>query len=387
MPTITDKKISSYIDKLRDEVVRHGKPIVVSMSNGQVVEVSCRYVSALRARENTLLTKSSRSSRKLKDVSPEKRGAIVDKLQDKVSHSLQNTVGVKISDNLRTALLKSVRLSLSRRRDCPKTTTFAPRLLFFIDDHFASFIGNVRLGLLEKNFEGQSSAAFVKDLSQMEDSFVRFLRDNQVGASTVLNALVVFYTNTHGLRVKGGEYNSMIEMDEALKTFVRSPMDSLFKGKSLADRYVATSDSKKVGKGSSERLVESLAHYRKNNAKRSVMDYLLSVSDQAEQSALKKGYLMGKHIMSLVSAHLIPASSFDEPDRKALTMDVDSHGHFENPNVNTLIALQAVISASHKGGEQHMAPARSPSRSPARSHLRTPSRSQSRSPLKSKVSQ
>lgn len=396
MPAVTDRAIDVALEKGLFDLVKymviHNKPSMMVDFEGVTYEVTPRYIRDLRAREYQHLLKNAKGSRKSKDVSSEQRCKITESVEHKVDYALQHTNGFKVSPKLREAVLSNVRCSLTSRKACPKRTTYIPRLLFYIDDHFAEFLKGINLGLLSKNFEGTGSATLTRELGQMESSFLGFLRDHQVGASTVLNALVVFYTNTHDLRVKSGKYNSYIKMNDHLRKFVNSPIDSAFRGKSLADKYEASSTTKKTG----DREVESLTSYRKSNPKKSVTDYLLATSSKEDQAVIRDGYLMGKHIMSLVSAHLIPAASFSEADKKALSMDTDKDEQYVNPNVNTLIALQAVISSTQKTDEVRPAmvkarsPTRSPSRSPSRGRntaARSPTRSPSRSPRVSRVRQ
>lgn len=385
MVAVSDKLISSCLDKLLCEFCRYGKPTMTVVFKGETIELTMRYIKALRERENAHLSKGSKGTRKAKEVTTEKRSEIVEKVYEKVGHALTRSTGLKISPTLRKFVLSNVQASLNSRRECPKKTTFIPRLLFFIDDHFISFLKNIKLSLLEKNMEDSTgNAQLTKDITQMETSMVDYLAKNQVGASPVFNALLTFYTNTHGLRVKGGDHNSMILMDAHLKEFVNSPMDSMFQGKSLASNYAGSMSSKKTG----EKTDVKLPSFRKANPGKSVMDYFMSISSTETKAHLKDGYIMGKHIMSIVSAHLIPVSSFTTHDSEALSMDVDADGIHKNVNVNTLIVLQSVISASnkvevHRPSVAHArSPTRSSSRSPKRSSSVAPSRSPSRSPRK-----
>jgi hypothetical protein len=353
---------------------------------GKTIELNLRYLHALRERENAHLSRGSKGTRKTKEVTTEKRSEVVEQVYDKVGHALTRSTGpngLKISPTLRTFVLSNVQSILTSRREAPKKTTFIPRLLFFIDDHFISFLKKIKLDLLSRNIEDSAgNAQLSKDITQMENSMVDYLAKNQVGASPVFNALLTFYTNTHGLRVKGGDHNSMILMDAHLKEFVNSPMNSMFQGKSLASSYVGSSSAKK---GEDD---VKLPTFRKANPGSSVMDYFMSISSPEVKAHLKDGYIMGKHIMSIVSAHLIPVSSFAgivDPTSDTLSMDVDADGIHKNVNVNTLIVLQSVISASNKvdAHRPSVAHARSPTRSSSRSPKRSaPSRSPSRSPAR-----
>lgn len=375
----TDKAISHAIDKLRDEVTKSEKPIIVSF-NGEMIEVSRKYVGALRDRENAHLAREARGTKKKTAVTPAQRDKTTAELTSKVDHSLQKAAGVKVSAALRKSIVEQVHHTLVHRKEDPKSTTFVPRLLYYIDDHFATFLNDIKLGLMARSMESRGNASLRKELTDLENAYTAYLRDKRVGASTVLNALVVLYTNTHDLRPKQktGDSNSMIKMDARLKAFLKSPMNSMFQGDNLSKAYVATAETKKVGKGTSARTIQSLAGYRMQDGRRSVEDYLKATSSAEEVAQLNKGYIMGKHIMSLVSAHLIPASSFKTCDHAALSM-VQSDGQYTNSNVYTLISLQAVITASHDDEVTAAdVKARSPSRSPSRASGATPSRTPSR---------
>ena len=402
MVAVSDKLISSCIDKLLCEFCRYGKPTMTVVFKGETIELTMRYLKALRERENAHLSKSAKGTRKSKEVTTEKRSEIVEKVFEKVGHALTRSAGLKVSPLLRKFVLSNVQVSLNARKEAPKPTTFIPRLLFFIDDHFISFLKKIKLSLLAKNMEDSpGNAQLVKDITLMETSMVDYLAKNQVGASPVFNALLTFYTNTHGLRVKDTTaHNSMIKMDTHLQEFINSPMDSMFRGKSLASNYIGSASKK------TDETDVKLPSFRKANPGKSVMDYFMSSCTTDEENAkkakddkaledakkvkaaLRDGYIMGKHIMSIVSAHLIPVSSFLTPDSEALSMDMDTDGVHKNVNVNTLIVLQAVISASNKVDARYpsvahaRSPTRSSSRSPKRSSSVAPSRSPSRSPRK-----
>lgn len=383
MSGTSDKLISRCLDKLFCELCYNGKSTMTTVFKGETIELNLRYLHALRERENVHLSRGSKGTRKTKEVTTEKRSEIVVKVYDNVGHALTRSTGLKVSPALRKFVLSNVQSILTSRRDSPKKTTFIPRLLFFIDDHFISFLKKIKLDLLSKNMEDTAvNAQISKDIIDMENSMVDYLAKNQVGASPVFNALLTFYTNTHGLRVKGGDHNSMILMDAHLKALVNSPMNSMFQGKSLASSYVGSTSAKKSGDDTDFKLPT----FRKANPGSSVMDYFMSISSPEAKAHLKDGYIMGKHIMSIVSAHLIPVSSFNgivDLESETLSMDVDTDGIHKNVNVNTLIVLQAVISASNKvdAHRPSVAHARSPTRSSSRSPKRSaPSRSPSRSP-------
>lgn len=375
--SVADKSISRAIDKLVMEVARSDKGFVtVPNFHGETIVVDSKYCRALRDRENSHLCREARGTKRKPAVSPAQREKTIEDLTSKVDRSMRDAAGVKVSATLRKSIVDHVRAALVRRKEDPKPTTFVPRLLYYIDDHFAKFLEGIHLSLLSHNFE-KGSAAQRKELTDLETSFVDHLRTKRVGASTVLNAAVVFYTNTHHLRNKGGSDASMIKIDDRLKAFLDAPMNSLFKGDSLAKSYNATLETKKNREG---KEVTSLAGYRMKNPTRSVRDYLKSTSTAEEVANLNKGFLMSKHIMSLVSAHLIPASSFQVCDHAPLSMEMRD-GAYTNPNVYTLISLQAVITASHD--DTNSSPdvkARSPSRSPSKTSARTPARTPSRTP-------
>jgi hypothetical protein len=366
MAVHTDRQISKSIDKLLVEVVRSGKSSLIVQYKGVTYDVTLKFCRALRERNDQDLSKASRASRKVKDMTPDKRTEIVDYLQERVSYALSNAEGIKVSPGLKKVFFAHIQSNLAGRKTFKKST-FEPRRLFYVDDHLTTFIKNIKLGLMSKNTDG--SPAVLKELVALEASLLKFLTDNQIGASTVLHSLLVFYTNSHGLREKGGDHNATIRMDDNLKALMNAPMDSAFKGKSLASKYssVKTAD-------------RPLAIFRNANPKSSVMEYLRTSASPEEDAHLKNGYFMGKHIMSLVSAHLIPASSFDEKDQKNLSKDKDDAGHFVNPMAETLRVLQAAISISNKEDTHRpsVAPARSPSAS--RSPRRALSRSASRTP-------
>jgi hypothetical protein len=372
---LAHKNISRSLDKLFMEVARSDKPIVVHNFHGETVVVDARYVRALRDREDAHCLREARGTKKKPAVTQAQRDKTVDDLVAKVDTSMQKAAGVKVSAPLRKIIVDQVRHSLVNRKETPKSTTFVPRLLYYLDDHLADFLKGIKLGLLSSNFKG--TAAQRAELTSLEESLVEHLRAKRVGASTVVNALVVFFTNTHDLRPKkGGTDASMIKMDSTLKALLDAPMDSRFKGDSLAGSYSATAEMKTLRNGSK---VQSLAGYRMKNPSRSVREYLKASSSAEEVKHLNNGFLMSKHIMSLVSAHLIPASSFKACDHPALSMEMRD-GAYTNPNVYTLISLQAIITASHEEDSKPDVKARSPSKSPSRAATRTPSKTPSREP-------
>lgn len=372
---LAHKNISRSLDKLFMEVARSDKPIVVPNFHGETVVVDAKYVRALRDREDAHCLREARGTKKKPAVTSAQREKTIEDLVSKVDRSMQQAAGVKVSASLRKTIVDQVRHSLVNRKETPKSTTFVPRLLYYLDDHLADFLKGIHLGLLANNFKG--SAAQRAELTALETALVEHLRTSRVGASTVVNALVVFFTNTHDLRPKkGGTDASMIKMDARLKALVDAPMDSRFKTDTLASSYVATAEMKTLRNGSK---VQSLAGYRMKNPTRSVRDYLKASSSAEEVKHLNNGFLMSKHIMSLVSAHLIPASSFKACDQAALSMETRD-GAYTNPNVYTLISLQAVITASHDDESKPDVKARSPSKSPSRGSTRTPSKTPAREP-------
>lgn len=383
----SDKAIAQALMKLMLEVGRG--PVTVDF-DGQQIEVNKKYVAALYNRENARLSRGSKGTKKSAPVSAEERAETVDFLRERVVTALSRMDdSVKVSSELRRSITDGVTEHLRTRHEAPSRATFVPRLLFYLDQPFVDFLSGVKLDLFAPYFEGRGSAGLRRELTEVEEGFMTFLQETQVGASTVLNALVTLYITSQGLRESiGGQV--MIRVDDRLKRFLHSPMDSRLHNRSFAQSYVASRDTKVVRVNGEEVERDTLAKYRKDHPSHSVLEYIKNTNP--DHSYLSKGYIKGSDVMSLVSAHLISHKTVGSELGDDLSMRTEN-GHYTNPKVYTLIALQAIVSATNGGSEKASAPtaavARSPSRSPdrSRSSARSPdkTRSASRSPEKVKL--
>lgn len=375
----TDNAVSVAIDNILMYFGKHGsKPISVPNFHGLNIEINKRFLKNLRTREDNYRSKKSSRSRKNKDISPEKRSQVIDSLTDKVTYALQHSQGVKVSPDLQKTVLSHLGRSLESEKKNLLESKFSPKRLVFIDDHLAHFIENIRLNLLENV---DSSAAMTKEIKAVEDSILNVLRTDQVVAPTVFSSVMNRYIEVNNLRQASGEFKSHIRMDAALKKLAMAPIDSLLKGKSFAKSYVPSNETKKSKSEDGEVEIQSLGGFRKENPGRSVFDYFLSTSSPKNKNVLKNNYLLGEHLMALMSAHLIQGSPDNASHQEMLSMET-ANGHFVNPRVNTMITLQVFIKGS-KVNPQTTRPvdvsARSPSRSVPRSATRS-ARSPSRSP-------
>lgn len=372
----SNKAITQALMKLMLEVGRG--PVTVDFE-GQQIEVNKKYVAALYNRENARLSRGAKGSKKSAPVSAEERAETIDLLRERVVTALSRMdSSVKVSSELRRSITDGVTEHLKTRHEAPSRATFVPRLLFYLDQPFVDFLSGVKLDLFAHYFEGRGSAGLRRELTEVEEGLMSFLRETQVGASTVLNALVTLYITTQGLRESiGGQV--MIRVDDRLKRFLQSPMDSRLHNRSFAQSYVSTRDTKVVRVGGEEVERPTLAKYRKDHPTNSVMDYIKH--SNPDHSYLSRGYIRGADVMSLVSAHLISHKTVGSELGDDLSMRTEN-GHYTNPKVYTLIALQAIVSATNGGSDKSAAPTAARVRSPSRSPDRT--RAASRSPDKVK---
>lgn len=364
----SDKKISRDITNLAFEVAKNGKGVDV-MFKGQHICVDRKYINDLRDREDLHLAKNSKNAKKSKVVNLEDRGNIIVSLKDKVKSSFESLTNVTVTPSLMNFMMKEIETYLTSRREPPKVSTFTPRLLCYMDNHFVKFVDGITLNLLGSSLSSSGSAADRESLSKIEAEFVKTFAKNKVSASTVMNALINQYANIIRPSSRSGPHKSHIPIDDRLKALLDAPMDSTLGKESFADKYLSNNQEKSK--------ISKVAMFRKENPQKSVRDYLMASSSPEEKKIIDQGYIMGKHVMALVSAHLIPEHCFTDTDKlKSLSMAKTTDDKFGNSNVLLSIALQSLLSATTKDDEPvRAAPARSPSKTPRR----TPSRSMSRS--------
>lgn len=357
--------VSNSIDGLRDILCMNKWKSFKLTHKDKEYTIDKAAVNKLRKDFNNMLIKSGKSSGRKKPVTDTEKGTIISSVMNLVKHSLTHINGVKVSDSLRDYILKETDrhiVSLPARR--LKSTLFRPRLLYMIDDHFKGFLENINLSLLSTNMSGKGSASLRNELTKFEDDLISHLNNSRVNASTVLNALLNHYTKVHDLRKKEGT-EVIIRLDDNLKALVNAPMNSMFKGKSLADKYKAAEpEKKKKVKGDDgvevTETVESLAGYREKNPSKSVKEYLTEhpIGDKNPPS----GYISVKSIMAIVSGHIIPENVFPESDSDKFSMTMKDEV-YTNPHVQGLLSIQAMISSTLPEASSADEPTRSPSRS------------------------
>lgn len=365
--------ISAVIDKLRDLCAQNNwKAFTVTTKDGASYVIDKARLNKLRREHNTQLIKQCKSSGRRKVHTEPEKDDIIKYVTEIVDESLVNS-SVKVSKKLKDSIVNEIRVhatKLPSRR--LKKTLFKPRLLYVIDDHLKTFLENINLSLLVTNFTGSVDASIRKELTVFESDLLDHMVDTRINASTLLNALIVHYTKVKGLRKKH-ENEGLIKLDDNLHKLVNAPMNSLYKGKSLASKYKATDSTKekKDKEGNVLETTDSLAGYREKNPNKSVREYLEShPTHLSTKESQIDNHITAKSVMAIVSGHIIPKSAFEDDQHANFSMETKD-GKFVNKSVYVLLAVQAMISSTLPESATVDERTRSPTRSSSRSRSRS----------------
>lgn len=368
--------LSSTLDKLRDLACENKwKAFYITLPDKSKHLIDKTRLNRARRELDARIRREAKSSGRRKVPTTEERTPIIEGVVSHVDKCLESGP-VTVSKKLRESINNEVRahvVKLPGRR--LKKTLFRPRLLYVIDDHLKNFLESIKLSLLSTNFTGKD-ASLRKELSVFETALIDRMADSRINASTVLNALIVHYTKVRGLRKKQ-DSEGLIKLDDSLKDLVASPMDSMYKGVSYADKYKATDPEKEKRdkEGNVTETTQSLAGFREANPSKSVRDYL--IKHPTGSGAPPAGHITAKSVMAIVSGHIIPKTSLPEGEADRFSMDMKD-GVYVTPDMCTLLAVQAMISSTLPETATVDERTQSPSRrasSVSRSRGRTPSRS------------
>lgn len=354
--------------------------------NGRVVQINKRSLAGFRRSLTERQRKALIRGKKGAKRSSEDLEVAVESVHNRIQHALSRSFGS--SKAFQAAVLRGVKPML-RSQQKLSSRSFAPTTLSFLDDHFVNFFNSVdELDLLRSQFAGET-AAVRAELAKVNSGIIKFLVEERVCASTVLQALMSRYVA--GLREKDDRVKAqVIRLDGPLRALLQARMDSTYNNDSLAQYYHAND---KQSKRDDEKF--GLAPYREAYPTRSVEDFILEkargTADEATvRGLLRDGLIPSQTMLILINAHLIGRtvmidSGVAEADVDAM---IKSRGDPEqNETINRLLVIQTLVKlTTNKSTEVGDAPptaaaARSPPRgsSPARGRAASTSRSPARS--------